>query len=73
MYLAVMIDLYTRKVVGWSMKPTMKVRFKGLQKNTAHVLTHFALSNLWTKLHLESASHPHIPTAAPLPGSPNQL
>jgi IS5 family transposase len=25
----------------------MKVRFKGLQKNTAHVLTLFALSNLW--------------------------
>ena len=25
----------------------MKVRFRGLQKNTAHVLTLFALSNLW--------------------------
>ena len=25
----------------------MKVRFKGLQKNTAHLLTLFALSNLW--------------------------
>jgi IS5 family transposase len=25
----------------------VKVRFKGLQKNTAHVLTLFALSNLW--------------------------
>jgi IS5 family transposase len=25
----------------------MKVRFKGLQKNTAHVVTLFALSNLW--------------------------
>ena len=25
----------------------LKVRFKGLQKNTAHVLTLFALSNLW--------------------------
>ncbi len=24
-----------------------KVRFKGLQKNTAHLLTLFALSNLW--------------------------
>ena len=25
----------------------MKVRFRGLQKNTAHLLTLFALSNLW--------------------------
>jgi hypothetical protein len=25
----------------------MKVRFRGLQKNTAHVVTLFALSNLW--------------------------
>ena len=25
----------------------MKVRFRGLAKNTAHVLTLFALSNLW--------------------------
>ena len=25
----------------------MKVRFKGLAKNTAHVITLFALSNLW--------------------------
>ena len=25
----------------------LKVRFKGLQKNTAHLLTLFALSNLW--------------------------
>jgi IS5 family transposase len=25
----------------------MKVRFKGLQKNTAHVVTLFAVSNLW--------------------------
>lgn len=25
----------------------LKVRFRGLQKNTAHVLTLFALSNLW--------------------------
>ena len=24
-----------------------KVRFKGLAKNTAHVITLFALSNLW--------------------------
>jgi len=24
-----------------------KVRFKGLAKNTAHVVTQFALSNLW--------------------------
>ena len=26
----------------------MKVRFRGLDKNTAHLLTLFALSNLWT-------------------------
>jgi IS5 family transposase len=25
----------------------MKVRFRGLAKNTAHVITLFALSNLW--------------------------
>jgi len=25
----------------------VKVRFRGLAKNTAHVLTLFALSNLW--------------------------
>ena len=25
----------------------VKVRFRGLQKNTAHLLTLFALSNLW--------------------------
>jgi IS5 family transposase len=25
----------------------VKVRFKGLQKNTVHVVTLFALSNLW--------------------------
>jgi IS5 family transposase len=25
----------------------MKVRFRGLAKNTAHVVTLFALSNLW--------------------------
>ncbi len=25
----------------------VKVRYKGLQKNTAHLLTLFALSNLW--------------------------
>jgi IS5 family transposase len=25
----------------------MKVRFRGLSKNTAHVVTLFALSNLW--------------------------
>ena len=25
----------------------MKVRFRGLQKNTGHLLTLFALSNLW--------------------------
>jgi len=25
----------------------LKVRFRGLQKNTAHLLTLFALSNLW--------------------------
>jgi IS5 family transposase len=29
----------------------MKVRFKGLQKNNAHVLTLFALSNLWMARH----------------------
>jgi IS5 family transposase len=29
----------------------VKVRFKGLQKNTAHVLTLFALSNLWMARH----------------------
>jgi IS5 family transposase len=26
----------------------VKVRFRGLAKNTAHVVTLFALSNLWT-------------------------
>ncbi|KGE50486.1 transposase [Xanthomonas axonopodis pv. vasculorum] len=26
-----------------------KVRYRGLAKNTAHVLTLFALSNLWMK------------------------
>ena len=25
----------------------MKVRFRGLEKNTAHLITLFALSNLW--------------------------
>ena len=25
----------------------MKVRFRGLAKNTAHIVTLFALSNLW--------------------------
>jgi IS5 family transposase len=29
----------------------VKVRFRGLQKNTAHVLTLFALSNLWMARH----------------------
>jgi IS5 family transposase len=29
----------------------VKVRFKGLQKNTAHVITLFALSNLWMARH----------------------
>ena len=29
----------------------MRVRFRGLQKNTAHVLTLFALSNLWMARH----------------------
>ena len=28
-----------------------KVRFRGLQKNTAHVITLFALSNLWMARH----------------------
>jgi IS5 family transposase len=29
----------------------VKVRFRGLQKNTAHVVTLFALSNLWMARH----------------------
>ena len=29
----------------------VKVRFRGLAKNTAHVITLFALSNLWMVLH----------------------
>jgi len=29
----------------------VKVRFKGLAKNTAHVITLFALSNLWMARH----------------------
>jgi IS5 family transposase len=29
----------------------MKVRFRGLSKNTAHLTTLFALSNLWMARH----------------------
>jgi IS5 family transposase len=38
----------------------VKVRFKGLQKNTAHVLTLFALSNLWmARRHLMGQVRPN--------------
>jgi IS5 family transposase len=42
----------------------MKVRFRGLAKNTAHVVTLFALSNLWmARRHLMAITAVRPPTA----------
>ena len=38
---------YVEKDGGNRQYQLMKVRFRGLAKNTAHVITLFALSNLW--------------------------